>query len=593
MKKSRTVLLATALLFSCDGQITSGDPNGEGDGSAVNPGDIGWKTPVGDGSSCNGCLVMKKGKGGKAFDTSSDDSEFVTVDKDGSLIIDMKSSKLSRNLWVADTNLPGVVKIDLPTRTIVGRYVTGGASTSRTTVNSIGEAFIGARTNSKTKAGVTKILPDGAKCPDTNADGKVTTSTGASNVYSYGKDDCVAWHVETEGDIRGLAAQDIPGLNHNDVCKGYTGDKKEFDPKKVLNLDLHYIWVGGLHGKIYKIDAKTGKVLIKTAAPTKVYGMALDGNGKLWMLYHKDGFGFLDTTKCKDQKSCDAATICTATCSGNSCPSTCDNATKARYSGAPSGYGITVDYKQRVWWSGYPTAATVRYDPKAPTNKRLAFSAVGAWGGGIAVDAAGWVWAAHLSGNYVVRVHSDTMAGTTIKVPSKGVAVDIQGRVYSVEYKGAVHLIEPGATLTSYKLTQNAVPLKGIAYAYSDMTGVQTRLASGEPGYYRTVFSPCVIKKATVWKMLTWDVDVPKDTWAMFNVRSADTAAGLKQASWYTVACINPPGGKGQVSIEFVKKPYLEVEVRFIATGDLNKPSSVSSARIKSFGVLYLCQNVK
>ena len=597
----RLAALASILaLAACQGGFFQLPPEDKADGgkkdAAKNPYDYQWWAPTGDAGDCSGCKESKSGKGGKAFEPSGNESEFVARDSNGALVVDMKSTKLTNNLWVADTNLPGVVKIDLDTLKITGRYMTGGSSTSRTTVNSLGEAFIGARANAKTggtKTGVTKILPQGAKCVDTNKDGQITTSTSES-ALPYGQDDCVSWHVETDGDIRGLAAQDIPGLNHAEACKGFTGQTKEFDPKKVLSLDQHYIWVAGLHKKIYKIDAQSGKVMLKLTAPDKVYGMALAGDGKLWLggPGSSGGLSFIDTLKCTNQAACEAAPVCKATCTTTTCPATCDTAVKAYYSGLPGGYGITVDYKKRVWRSGSPKGPAVRYDPYGPANARVAKSTVHTYGGGIGADAAGWVWASHLSGKYVARIHADNMSGTTIPVESKGIAVDIKGHVYSVEYAGKVHKIEPGASASSYKLTQNAVVLKGIAYAYSDMTGVQTRLASGEPGWYREVHSPCTAKEKTKFMFLTWDVDAPKGTWVMFNMRSADSAAALKTASWYTVACINPPGGKGKVKVDTFKGTHAEVEARFIATGDLNNPATINSAKINSFSLLYRCLGV-
>jgi hypothetical protein len=190
----------------------------------------------------------------------------------------------------------------------------------------------------------------------------------------------------------------------------------------------------------------------------------------------------------------------------------------------------------------------------------------------------------------VVRVHADTLAGVAIPgTGSKGIAIDTQGRVFAV-LGAAVHLIEPGKTAAAadYKLTKNVVTLKGAAYAYSDMTGTQTRLAANEPGWYRETFAPCA-DGTTEWKYLTWDVEAPKGTWAMFNIRAADTTAGLKSAPWYTIACISPPGGAGQATIGNIKSKVIEVEVRFVASGDLNHPETVQSARIKSFGVLHRC----
>jgi outer membrane protein assembly factor BamB len=568
------------LLSGCEGMMgQSNTDNTDGGGGPPAP-------------PCAGCLEHKVGIGGEPFAPSSHDSEFVATDPNGALVLDNQHfSKLNRFLWVADTDLPGVVKIDLSTMTIAGRYRTGGSSTSRTTVNALGEAFIGSRKDGDGKAGVTKILPHGTSCPDRNGDGVVTTSTGADSVLPWGQDECVEWHVETEGDIRGLAAQDIAGPSFEKVCEGFQGTK-EFNPKEVTSKDKHYVWVGGTHGKVYKLDAKTGKILLNLTAPVKVYGMALSPDGKLWLGAGAGGLGFVDTTKCTDQASCEAAPACTQTCSATDCKSTCDAAVKASYSGMPGGYGITVDGKGRVWRSGYPEAATMRFDFSAPVNQRLAMSQTKAYGGGIAADASGWIWAADLKGN-VVRVNANTLVGTKIPAMSKGVAVDSRGRVLAIQYEGFVHLIEPGKTLTDFKLTKEAVKLKGIAYAYSDMTGTQARLADNLPGWYRYRFDLCDEGNSPKWEYMTWDVEVPPGTWAMFNVRTGDTLEQLKGAAWSTVACISPPGGFGQVSLAALSGKLMEAEVRFIASGDLNNPSAtVASARIKSFSVLYRCVGV-
>jgi len=584
---SIAALFALAACQPAEMTGNSGTPGKKDAGGQVKA-DAGTLSEPYDPGPCSGCEEKKQGMGGEAFDPASHESEFVTKDSEGALVIDMSQSKTARHLWVADTALPGVAKVDLESLKIVARYRTGGSSTPRTTVNVLGEAFIGARASGNGAAGVTKVLPHGQSCPDKNGDGKITTSSSPDAVLAYGSDDCVAWHFEAEGDIRGLAAQDIPGVKHEEICAGWS-QTKEFDPKEVTAEDEHYVWVGGLHGKVYKLDAKTGKLLLKVKSPVPVYGMALSGDGKLWIGAGGGNFGFIDTNKCTDQTTCDAATVCQQSCTETVCPATCDSAVKAVYTGILGGYGITVDYKKRVWRSGYPTATTMRFDPYAPVNQRLAYGPA-SYGGGIAADAEGWVWGANINGS-LTRIHADTLAGTTIAAPSKGVAVDFKGRVFAVEYAGKIHVVEPGKTLSAYTLKANAIPLKGQAYAYSDMTGVQTRLASGEPGWYREIFDACP-GKAVEYKLLKWDVEAPAGTWVMFNLRVADDHEALAKSTWYTVACISPPGGQGQVKIDGFKGKLVEVEVRLIANGDLNKPDSVSSARIKSFAVDSRCVKV-
>jgi hypothetical protein len=587
---TKSALLMVLVLAGCQADLSV--EGGNNKPAAAPPPPAASEEPASapdDPGPCSGCEEKKVGVGAdQAFELGTREHEFVERDGEGALVVNKGSSKGNRYLWVADTSLSGVVKIDLQTLQMVARYRTGGSSTSRTTVNVLGEAFIGARAGGNGKAGVTKVLPLGASCPDKNGDGKLVTSLSPDDVKAWGSDECVAWHFEADGDIRGLAAQDIPGLKHEEACKGWAANQ-EFDPKAVSSEDKHYVWIGGTHGVVYKLDAATGQLLFKVKSPVPVYGMALSGDGKLWLGAGGGGFGFIDTTKCTDAASCDAAPVCTQSCTVTACPATCDSAVKATYTGVKGGYGITVDHKKRVWRSGYPEATTMRYDPYAPANQRLAYGTA-SYGGGIAADAQGWVWGANINGA-LTRLNADTMAGTSIPAPSKGVAVDAQGRVYAVQYEGVIHVVEPGKTLAEYQLKSKAIALKGPAYAYSDMSGVQTRLASGEPGWYREVFEVCP-DKTSEWKFLKWDVEAPTGTWAMFNLRVGDTPDALKKATWYTVACIAPPGGQGQTKIDGFKGKLIEVEVRFIASGDLNKPETVKSARIKSFAVDYRCVKV-
>lgn len=572
--------LTAALFFGCDsgtvggngGKLDSAPPPPPPGQDASPPGSEAGTPP----GPCTNCKDDEVGKGtSKPFDPAGNESESVKVDPDGALVIDGKSQggEFNKYLWVADTNLPGVVKIDTDTLKIVGRYRTGGSSTSRTTVNAIGEAFIGARSSgTQGKFGVTKILPHGLNCPDTNGDGQITTSTGPDDVLPYGQDDCVVWHTETDGDIRGLAAQDIPAVSAKEVCKNFKNG--EFPPP--TEKEKHYLWIGGLHGKIYKLDAETGKILLKITAPSPVYGMALSGDGRLWSA---NTMAFVDVNKCVDQTACENEPVCTQTCTATVCPNTCDNAIKAKYSGV-SGYGITVDKKQRVWLS---SGATKRYDPYGPVDQRLVTGA-NSGGGGIAADGNGWVWACN--GSTTLRLDAETLQSVTVAAPNKGVAVDSKGRVFTVQNTG-VHLITPGKTLSDYSINNNAVTLKGFAYAYSDMTGVQTRLASDVPGWYVHPFVGCDTTD-TAWKTLKWDVEVPTGSAVIFSVRAADTAADLKNAAWVPVACVSAPGGADSANIETQKGKLLEVEVRFSAVSDPNTAQSVS-ARIKSFGVTHAC----
>ena len=100
-----------------------------------------------------------------------------------------------------------VTKVDTTTYQILGRYAIGSHDPSRTSVNSLGDVFVGNRAGNT----LTKVSAAGVDCPDTNGDNAITTSSGFNDVLAWGQDDCVLWDVPVPGGphVRGVAAQDL------------------------------------------------------------------------------------------------------------------------------------------------------------------------------------------------------------------------------------------------------------------------------------------------------------------------------------------------------------------------------------------------
>lgn len=226
-------------------------------------------------------------------------------------------------IWIANTGEGTISKVDTRTMREVARYRTGplvgGANDpSRTSVNSLGDVYVGNRQG----LSVTKISALGADCPDTNGDGRITTSTGPTDVLPWGQDDCVLWNTSLPdgGIIRAVAAQDTIGPDGEIITS---------------------VWVGGWDGVVWKLDGETGEILVRTASPTRNYGFALDGSGNLWISGRSDRvLGRIDTRRCVSTASCDV-TPCGA--EGNTCIK------QAIPIPSPHNpYGITVDSEQRV-----------------------------------------------------------------------------------------------------------------------------------------------------------------------------------------------------------------------------------------------------
>ncbi|MBW2527089.1 MAG: hypothetical protein JRI23_23105 [Deltaproteobacteria bacterium] len=578
------VAMSVAACGSSDGGSgTLGGEAGTG-GTAQGGSGFGAMNTGGQGTDCPDCTDQATGVGtNDPFDPDSNDSDGVGLDDDGALVLDASNSNVPNIIWIANTGQNTVSKVDTTTYQELGRYRIGTNDPSRTSVNSLGDVFVGNRSGNS----LTKVSAAGVDCPDTNNDGQVTTSTGAADVLAWGQDDCVMWDVPVPNSphVRGVAAQDV-----------VVPDPIPDDPQ-ATSIE-RYVWVGGTsHRTAYKFDGETGALLIQTEAPTVAYGLALDGNGNLWFSGRQDNaLGRIDTNQCHDQASCDTFPVCTRTCTGTSCtcdagcPTSCDQAAKERINiTGGSIYGITVDFKQRIWLGG---DAVRRYNPLAPEAQRLDTVSVGPFIHGIAADADGSVWGA-AGGNGVVRLDGDNLNFTTVAVGNaKGMAVDKDGKIWAISLGNAAHVIEPGQNgLDDYTQTSNAVTGLVNCYTYSDMTGQQLALATNEPGYYREVFEGCPPGDDTYWAQLHWDVDRPAGTQVRFRVRSAATVEDLANEDWMAVASLPPDASPASLADVFDgnyggMERYLEVEVILKGTIDLN---GLVSPRVQSFGVMHSC----
>ena len=298
--------------------------------------------------------------------------------------------------------------------------------------------------------------------------------------------------------------------------------------------------------------------------------------------------GRIDTTLCKDDASCNALPVCSSSCDpSGACTAACDAAGKEAVTLPDGTYGITVDFKQRVWLGG--GNGLKRYDPHAPAGQRYAAS-VNGFSHGVTADAKGFIWGARHP--EVVRLDGDTMQHVVIPTPSsKGMAVDKQGKIWAISYMNAfATVITPGAGLADYQVTNNAVTGLVGPYTYSDMTGLQAVLAKNDPGHYMTTYTGCV-DGDTRWVELAWDAVVPKDASVMFRVRTANSVADLAAAKWISAATI--PTATSPVSLEdrFKKSgitpaKYLDVDVWLSVAVDGDQ---VQSPKVKSFSVSHTC----
>ena len=525
-------------------------------------------------NACGNCEADCRGGGigvgGEPFDLESNESEGVDVDDEGALVLNSRRTN-SSIIWIANTGEGTVSRFNTITYEEEGRFLSGPDrrnDPSRTSVNSAGDVFVGNRAANT----ISRISSRGEDCPDTNGDGTITTSSDSS-FLSWGQDDCVLWHTDldshlvNESHLRAVAAQDIQVLD---------GELKE------------YVWVGGYdRSKIAKLDGQTGAVLFVTESPVKPYGFALDGHGNLWISgAGSNRIGRLDTNRCLDAASCDVDICMDGGAADDSCIKQI-----VRTTGLP--YGITVDFKQRVWIGGTQLA---RYDPSADIGRRWTLGNSSPFIHGIAADADGWVWGAAAS-NGVVRIDADDPTNSTIVAGSrgtanKGMAVDGQGKIWSISQNSHAVVIIPGDALEDADVNMDVARSIVSPYTYSDMTGLQLRLATNPRGYYRHIFEGCPDGEGTpTWDELYFDVESPFDTKVKFRVQTADSREELERARWINIAEI--PSDRSPISIEEAllgagvsSGTFLRIEI------SLASDRAGVSPRIRNIDVTHRCSPI-
>ena len=521
------------------------------------------------------CQLDEAGPGtSKPFTTDNTDdeqSQGVVVDAEGAVTIDITLIE-NQFIWISNTGEGTISKVDTETYEEVARYFTGpdgtGNDPSRTSVNTFGDVYVGNRGGGT----VTKISNLGADCADNNGDGMVTTSSGPTDVLPWGQDDCILWHqdVKDGGLIRAVAAQDSTGTNDTGMTRPA-------------------VWIGGWNGIVWKLDGTTGEILVRTESPVTCYGFALDGLGNLWISGWSNGaIGRIDTRRCTSTADCNVPTQ-----DGEQF----DDAVKQRIPIQHTPYGITVDFKQRVWVGG---ANTLRYDPAQPVGSRIVSVDPGAFIHGIAADDQGFVWGAGYASG-IVRYDAED-PNQNLQVPNtqtsaKGMAIDLDGKIWAINRDHAdATVVVAGATLDQNTVTPNVAANLVSPYTYSDMTGSQLRFASDQRGYYRRVFEGCPDDgnyEPTEYRELRFDAETPAGSTIIIRMRGGETRTALASAPWIEVATVPPAQSPLDISQLITDAglqgaAFLEIETELTAFRDAD--NNVYAPRLKALEVTYDCK---
>ncbi|MDY7229082.1 immunoglobulin-like domain-containing protein [Hyalangium rubrum] len=487
-------------------------------------------------------------------------------------------ARLPPFLWVANSNLGTVTKVDTRTGKQVARYDSvltqnwDGSTPSvrpprdacnfpvHTAVDANGDVFVVNRGNcSGTFAAITKYTGSLARCIDRNGDGVITTSVDAngdgiistSNAAEFAgqSDDCIQW------------------------TKNYAGVD---DPGRSLVVDAEQnVWVAGYgSSKLYKLSGDTGAALkvidlrAETGVTTGILGLAVGPGG---YLYTSDGISTRSIRKINPNASSGSHVVDTL-------------------SAPVATFGITVDRNGMVWLGADSDSVSgvVRADFVARTAQ-----VVGGGGGcvgrthGVAVDAAGDIWAACWSSGRVLRVSSSGsfLNSWVVGTRPEGVAVAPDNRIWVVNSSSdSLSVINPTTTGS----TQTHPAGGGLPLTSSDMTGFQHHHFTLRQGIWSVVHDSG--QAQAHWGTVSWNSEpqgaTPPGSSIQVYARAADTREALSSRLF-----TYPPLVNGQ-AFTGVDGRFLEIKVVLRSANFGGDPvlSDLTISRQNS-GPMALCQS--
>jgi RHS repeat-associated protein len=415
-------------------------------------------------------------------------------------------------IWVAVSSKGTVVKIDTVTGAVLGEYRTAPQgqplNPSRTTVDRNGSVWAANRAgNSVVHIG----LRENGQCVDRNGNGTIETSAGLGDFRPWPN----TGGADTNGGVSTAADECI--LHYTRVTASGT--------RHVSVTKDNDVWVSGSQstnaGAFALVDGKTGQ--IKRAEPSVGfggYGGLIDANEVIWSA---QPFLRWDTR------------LPLAGVNG------------LNWLGIPDAtfdsYGMCIDRQGNVWTTAHSPGNAIR--KFAPDGTLLGtFTHGNQYAQGCAVDEDGDVWVAHayspVAATTVGHIKNDgTYVGNvTVGSGPTGVAVDAAGKIWATNNNSrSVSRIDPDAgPVGADGVTRvgavdfTTVDLGGALYNYSDMTG--TMLAGGPAsGTWTAQFDSGI--PAARWGHVLWNGSACSD--GSIAVEASSSANGTPGA-WQTVA---------------------------------------------------------
>jgi uncharacterized repeat protein (TIGR01451 family) len=402
-------------------------------------------------------------------------------------------------IWVPNCE-GSISKVDTRDGREMARYRTCPSNVngqpSRTTVDLQGNCWVANRyAGTVVKVG----LLDSGRFIDRNGNGLADTSSDlngdgditGSEMLPWGQDECVLFEVSL---IPGYEGTFVPGTFTGPYQNswGYPG------PRGVAVDDQGNAWVGTYDTKkFYYIDGDTGQIL-RTIDVSSVnhtsYGAVMDSHGILWSSGNDKNHVLR-----LDPVTGSFAVVNT----GNTV------------------YGLGIDRYDHLFVSGWQQSRLSRINTLTAT---LEWNKPGLYESrGIAVTDDGDVWVANTSPGTVARWSNDGILKNSIAVGSQptGVAVDAAGKVWAVGLgEPSIRRIDPATE--SVDLVKNILCGNngGYHYGYSDMTGVIARNTTTRMGTWTVIHNAKVLN--TPWGVISWLGSEPEGTSIQMRVRSSN-----------------------------------------------------------------------
>lgn len=516
------------------------------------------------------------------FDPKSPGSTGVTMGPGGAIGLDLNGFKNSGApfIWVANSGEGTESKINVNTNVEVGRYCTYpgcNGDPSRSTVSLQGDAVIANRAsyygvNAPNRASAVKIAGDKSRCVDRNGNGVIDTNEAAGPVpaqfmWNVGQkdspDECVLWLTDLSKDVNGNVVNTLPRAASFDST---------IAPDGTLST---YVYIGLYNTReILRIDAKTGNIVKRIPVPTTLpYGLVTDKDGNVWVRG-----GALVKIDIKNN----------------------DTVTSYPESPGGCGYGITADSRGYIYTAS--SACVARFNPANPGAGWEQVAMPGAcFGRGLALDSKFNLWVADTcNGIYHYDASPNFGMGMTFKRSVQprgtgndkyylGIGMDVNENAWVVS-EGTGNLGVRGGTGMVYHINPTDYTFVGVQtgqnpYTYSDMTGVQLRIAGTPFGIYRHTFKSDCAPLKTTWTEVTYDLDTPAGTTIEISSRGAGNLQALDTALFGPSTSI-PPAVAGPIVpaiAEGVDNAYLQLQFKMTTNAQDKTPL------VKNLSAKYIC----